>query len=135
MTGWGAVAREQGADTVAARWLALVLRGFSGERSAAQHALNTWPNPALGALARQLDAERAAKRPADDEFGAEADFIVGFKGQVPAEVVEGSSYLGGIVIRVNAALRHVVLRSPNAVQLAALGGDDDRIRFIELDRW
>jgi hypothetical protein len=84
MTGWGSTSGGD-RDGPAARWLALLVRGYSAERDAASRALADWPDPGVAAAAREL-----ARRPGPAPGGRSpvpAEFLVGFDRPLPAGLV------------------------------------------------
>lgn len=128
MTGWGSVSAPD-ADAIAARWLALLMRGYSAEREAARRALETFPLPDLAAAASELDQPVGTST----RSPARAEFIVGFHGPLPDGVAEGATFLNSTVVRVDTALSIAVVDTADAARFEALAAQDPRVRYLELD--
>lgn len=131
LTGWGREsAREK--ETIGALWLALLIRGYSAERAAAKRALDRWPDADLAATA--LEIEQRAGPMLTSRSPVEAEFIVGFHGEVPAAVAEGAHFLDALVLRVDSPLRFATVRAADAAGFEMRAGRDPRVRYVELNR-
>jgi hypothetical protein len=128
MTGWGSVSAPD-EEAIAARWLALLMRGYSAERAAARKALSSFPLPGIAAAAGELD--QPAGTPTRSP--ARAEFIVGFARSLPDGVSAGVPFLNGTIVRVNTALGSAVVQTADAAHFETLAAQDPRVRFVELN--
>lgn len=128
MTGWGSVGAPD-EEAIAARWLALLMRGYSAERAAAKRALPSFPLPGIAVAVGEL--EQQAGTPSRSP--ARAEFIVGFQDHIPAGVEEGAAFLNGTVGQVNSALGFAVVQTGDAAHFEALAAADPRVRYVELN--
>ena len=128
MTGWGSVSAQDG-EAIAARWLALLRRGYKAEREAAKRALLGFP---LAGLA--TDFEQLERQPGTLTCSpAQAEFTVGFHGRVPNDLTEGAMFLNGTVVRVfNPAHGLVIVQTTDAARFEDLAAKDPQVRYIEL---
>ncbi len=127
MTGWGSVSSSDG-EEIAARWLALLMRGYGAEREAARKALEGFPLPGLATAVREL--ERQPETPTRSP--ARAEFIVGF-GRVPEGLAEGTAFLNGTVVSVNTALSYAVVLTADAASFEEQAAKHSQVRFVELN--
>jgi hypothetical protein len=131
IVGWGTNSvgsREENAVL----WLALLMRGYFAERSAAMRALERWPDPQVAEAARSLAP--MPDRPAPGRSPVEAELLVGFVGAVPPEVARGSRYCDALVVDVDVRLRCATLRTADAARCEALTKRDPRVRYLSLNR-
>ncbi|MEW6209801.1 MAG: hypothetical protein AB1631_15665 [Acidobacteriota bacterium] len=128
MTGWGSVSSSD-SEKIAARWLALLMRGYGAERKAARKALEGFALPGLSAAVRELERQpgTATRSP------ARAEFIVGFLGRVPEGLAEGAEFLNGTVVKVNAALTYAVVQTADAASFEELAAKHSQVRYVELN--
>jgi hypothetical protein len=128
LTAWGSQSADD-PEGIAARWLALLMRGYSNERDAATRALPGFELPGLAeALAAAADQDPASGSPTT------AELIVGFAGEIPEGLPEGSTFLGAPVVSVNPALRSALVRPADAREFEIRAQADPRVGFIELNR-
>ena len=125
MVGWGP-GNQGDPEEHAVRWLALLMRGYSSERSAAARALPQFGLPGLE------DAAQAAPR--EQRSPAVAEFIVGFAGSLPDEVSVGADFLGTPVLRVQDPLRHISVQPADAREFEERAVASPDVRFVELNR-
>jgi hypothetical protein len=127
MTGWGSVCSSNG-EEIAARWLALLMRGYEAERKAARKALEGFTLPGLSEALRELERQRGtpARSP------ARAEFIVGF-GRIPEGLAEGTTFLNGTVVSINTALTYAVVRTEDAASFEEAAAQHSQVRYVELN--
>lgn len=128
MTGWGSASAQDG-EAIAARWLALLMRGYKAEREAAKKALRSFPLVGLATAFEEL--ERQPGTPTCSP--ARAAFIVGFHGCVPDDLTEGAAFLNGTVVRIfNPAHGMAIVQTADAACFEDLAAKDPQVRYVEL---
>lgn len=128
MTGWGSVSAPDG-EAIAARWLALLMRGYAAERQAARKALKSFPLPGLDATIEELERQPGTSI----RSPARAEFIVGFLNGVPNEVTEGAPFLNGVALSVSNALAYAVVLTEDAASFEEQAAKHPQVRYVELN--
>lgn len=116
-------------ETLATCWLALLMRGYAAEKDAAKHAVRSFPFAGLDEAA--VEVEHGEVPP--HRSPATAEFIVGFRGGVPAGLTEGAEFLNGKVVSLTPVLSFVVVRTPDAARFEEAAAADPRVRYVELN--
>jgi hypothetical protein len=128
LTAWGSESADD-PEGMAARWLALVMRGYSNERDAARRALETFDLAGLAEAVGEVGDEVLAGR-----APTTAEIIVSFQGAIPDVVEVGASFLGAPVVKLDEGLRYALVRPLDARDFEARARTDPRVAYLELNR-